>query len=118
MPTGKSCTRTTSSACFDSGESVTRRGSRGWCRFAGQSDKKGAVMKYFRIATLALLAPCAALANLTEDVHAVGGAVIPSLGVSIDLVGDSKLQSHRPGLSHSIDIGFAYARAKHRQDVD
>lgn len=75
-------------------------------------------MKYFRVAILALLAPCSALANVTEDIEAVGGALIPSLGLTIDLVGDSKLQSHRPGLSHSLDIGFAYARAKHKQDLD
>ena len=74
-------------------------------------------MKCFRIATLALLAPCAALANVTDDVAAVGGTVIPSLGLSIDVAGSSRLQNHT-ALSHAVDMGFAYARAKHRQDRD
>ncbi|MEA3194851.1 MAG: hypothetical protein QOD26_3184 [Betaproteobacteria bacterium] len=75
-------------------------------------------MKYFRFAALALLAPCAALANVTDDVEAVGGALIPSLGLSIDVAGNSSLANHTRGLSHSIDVGFAYARAKTRQDRD
>ena len=75
-------------------------------------------MKTIRIAALALLAPCAALANQTDDVEAVGGALIPSLGLSIDVAGNSSLASHTRGLSHSIDMGFAYARAKTKQDRD
>ena len=69
-------------------------------------------------AALALIAPCAALANVTEDIEAVGGTVIPSLGLAIDIAGNSSLQNHTRGLSHSIDMGFAYAHAKHKQDLD
>lgn len=75
-------------------------------------------MKVLRIAALALLAPCAALANVTDDVEAVGGAIIPSLGLGIDVAGNSSLANHTRGLSHSIDMGFAYARAKSKQDRD
>ena len=74
-------------------------------------------MKAIRIAALVLLAPCAALANVTDDVEAGGGAVIPSLGLSIDVAGNSSLQSHTT-LSHAIDMGFSYARARHKQDRD
>lgn len=74
-------------------------------------------MRYLRIAALALLAPCAALANSTDDVEAGGGAVIPSIGVSIDLVGNSAPQDHTT-LSHALDMGFSYARARRRQDRD
>jgi hypothetical protein len=74
-------------------------------------------MKALRFAALALLAPCAALANVTEDIEAGGGAVIPSIGLSIDIAGNSKLQGHTP-LSHAIDMGFSYARAKHKQELE
>lgn len=75
-------------------------------------------MKAIRTAAaLALLAPCAALANQTDDVEANGGAVIPSFGVSIDVAGNSSLQNHTT-FSHAIDMGFSYARAKHKQDRD
>lgn len=70
-------------------------------------------MKYSRIAVLALLAPCAALANQTDDVKAGGGAVIPSIGVSIGVAGNPETS-----FSHAIDMGFSYARAKHKQDRD
>jgi hypothetical protein len=72
-------------------------------------------MKAFRIALIALLAPCAALANRTDDVEAIGGAVIGNVGMSIDVVGDSTLRNHT-GSSHAIDAGFSYAKAKRRQD--
>jgi len=68
-----------------------------------------------RLAAIALLAPCAALANQTDDVKAGGGAVIPSVGMSIDIVGNSSMQNHT-GSSHAIDLGFSYARAKRTQD--
>lgn len=74
-------------------------------------------MKAIRIAALALLAPCAALANVTDDAKAGGGAVIPSLGLSIDVAGNSSFQNHST-LSHAIDMGFSYARARHKQDRD
>ena len=72
-------------------------------------------MKAIRIAALALLAPCAALANVTDDVQAGGGAVIGNVGVSIDVVGNSTLRNHT-GSSHAIDLGFSYAKAKRTQD--
>ena len=72
-------------------------------------------MKYLRFAALALLAPCAAFANTTDDAKASGGAVIGNVGVSIDVVGNSTLQNHT-GSSHAIDLGFSYARAKRTQD--
>lgn len=72
-------------------------------------------MKYFRFAAVALLAPCAALANTTDDVQAGGGALIPTVGVSIDIVGNSSLQNHT-GRSHAVDMGFSYARAKRTQN--
>ena len=72
-------------------------------------------MKIFRVAALALLAPCAALANTTDDAQAGGGAVIGNVGVSIDIVGNSSLQNHT-GSSHAIDMGFSYAKAKRTQD--
>jgi hypothetical protein len=72
-------------------------------------------VKIFRVAALALLAPCAALANTTDDAQAGGGAVIGNVGVSIDIVGNSSLQNHT-GSSHAIDMGFSYARAKRTQD--
>jgi hypothetical protein len=68
-------------------------------------------MKVFRFAVLALLAPCAALANTTEDIRAGGGAVIPSLGVSIGVAGNPEAS-----LSHAIDMGFSYAHAKRKQE--
>lgn len=74
-------------------------------------------MNYFRLAALALLAPCAASANFTEDIRAGGGAVIPSIGMSIDVVGNSTLQNHTAS-SHAIDIGFSYARAKRKQELE
>jgi len=74
-------------------------------------------MKALRFAVLALFAPCAALANQTDDVEATGGSVIPSLGVSIDVVGRSSVRDHTP-FSHAIDMGFAYAHATHKQDRD
>jgi hypothetical protein len=74
-------------------------------------------MKILRFATLALLAPCAALANQTDDVKAGGGAVVPSVGVSIDVAGKSSVTDHTM-LSHAVDMGFSYARAKHKQDRD
>ncbi len=74
-------------------------------------------MNYFRLATLALLAPCAALANTTEDVRAGGFAIIPSIGMSIDVAGNSALQNHTSS-SHSIDMGFSYAHAKRKQEHD
>lgn len=74
-------------------------------------------MKAFRFAALALLAPCAALVNATDDVNASGGAVIPSFGLSIDVVGNSSVQNHTR-LSHAIDMGFSYARARRKQDRD
>lgn len=72
-------------------------------------------MKYFRYAALALLAPCAAFANVTDDANAGGGALIGNVGVSIDVVGNSSLKDHTAS-SHAIDIGFSYAKAKRRQD--
>ena len=74
-------------------------------------------MKAFRFAALALLAPCAALANVTDDVSAGGGAVIPSFGLSIDVAGNSSVQNHT-SLSHAVDMGFSYARARRKQDRD
>jgi hypothetical protein len=72
-------------------------------------------MKVFRIAVLALLAPCAALANTTDDATAGGGAIIGNIGVSIDFAGDSSIKSHTDS-SHAIDMGFSIAKAKRRQD--
>lgn len=72
-------------------------------------------MKHLALALIALLAPCAAFANTTDDAKAGGGAVIGNVGMSIDVVGDSTLQNHT-GSSHAIDAGFSYARAKRRQD--
>jgi len=72
-------------------------------------------MKVFRFAALALLAPCAAMANVTDDAKAGGGAVIGNVGMSIDIVGDSTLQNHT-GSSHAIDMGFAIGKAKGKQD--
>ena len=72
-------------------------------------------MKIFRFAALALLAPCAAFANTTDDAKAGGGAVIGNVGMSIDVVGDSTLQNHTRS-SHAIDAGFSYAKAKRTQD--
>ncbi|OAI53793.1 hypothetical protein AYO46_00095 [Betaproteobacteria bacterium SCGC AG-212-J23] len=72
-------------------------------------------MKIFRFAALALLAPCAVLANSTDDAKAGGGAVIGNVGMSIDVVGDSTLRNHT-GSSHAIEAGFSYAKAKRRQD--
>jgi len=72
-------------------------------------------MKILRVAALALIAPCAALANVTDDVEAGGGAVIGNIGMSIDIVGDSTLRRHTPS-SHAIDLGFSYAKAKRTQD--
>lgn len=74
-------------------------------------------MKALRFAALALLAPCAALANVTDGIEATGGAVIPSVGLSIDVVGNSSLANHT-GSSHAIDMGFTYARARRTQDVE
>jgi len=72
-------------------------------------------MKIFRFAALALLAPCAVLANSTDDAKAGGGAVIGNVGMSIDVVGNSTLKNHT-GSSHAIDMGFSYAKAKRKQD--
>lgn len=72
-------------------------------------------MKVWRFAVLALLAPCAAFANSTDDAQAGGGAVIGNVGMSIDIVGDSTLRNHT-GSSHAIDLGFSYAKAKRSQD--
>lgn len=69
------------------------------------------------LAVIALLAPCAALANTFDDVQAGGGAVIPSIGLSIDVVGNSAVQNHTT-LSHAIDMGFSYARSRRKQDRD
>jgi hypothetical protein len=69
------------------------------------------------VAALALLAPCAALANVTDDVKANGGTVIPALGLSIDVAGNSSFQNHTT-FSHAVDMGFAYARSKRKQDRD
>jgi hypothetical protein len=76
-------------------------------------------MKMRRLVAIALLAPCVALArsNFTDDVEAGGGAVIPSVGLSIDVVGNSSVANHTT-LSHAIDMGFSYARARHKQDRD
>lgn len=74
-------------------------------------------LKSFSLAALALLAPCAAFANVTEDIRAGGGAVIPSVGVSIDVVGNSSVANHTAS-SHAIDMGFSYARAKRKQDLE
>jgi len=74
-------------------------------------------MKVFRFAALALLAPCAVMANTTEDIRAGGGAVIPSIGMSIDFAGDSTLQDHTSS-SHAIDLGFSYAHAKRKQTLE
>ena len=74
-------------------------------------------MKAIRIAALALLAPCAALANVTEDIDAGGGALIGSIGMSIDVVGNSTLRNRTPW-SHAIDASFAYAKAKRKQDLE
>ena len=74
-------------------------------------------MKAFRIAALALLAPCTVFANSTDDVNAGGGAVIGNVGMSIDVVGDSTLRNHT-GSSHAIELGFSYAKAKRKQDRD
>jgi len=71
-------------------------------------------MKVFRLAALALLAPCAALGNVTDGIEATGGAVIPSVGLSIDIVGNSAVQNHTSS-SHAIDMGFYYARARRTQ---
>jgi len=68
-------------------------------------------MKVFRFAVLALLAPCAALANTTEDIRAGGGAIIPSIGMSIGVAGNPEAS-----LSHAIDMGFSYAHAKRKQE--
>jgi hypothetical protein len=70
-------------------------------------------MKTFRIALLALLAPCAALANSTSDIDASGGSLVPSLGITIGLSGESSLPS-ASGSSHAIELGYAAARAKDR----
>ena len=71
-------------------------------------------MKHVAFA-LALLAPCAAFANQTDDAKAGGGALIGDVGMSIDIVGDSTLRNHT-GSSHAIDAGFSYAKAKRTQD--
>ena len=52
-------------------------------------------MKVFRFAALALLAPCAVMANTTEDIRAGGGAVIPSIGMSIDFMHASMVRAQR-----------------------
>lgn len=70
-------------------------------------------MKVFRLAALALLAPCAVLANTTDDVRAGGGAVIPSIGVSVNVAGNPEAS-----LSHAVDMGFSYAHAKRKQEHD
>jgi hypothetical protein len=75
-------------------------------------------MKVLRFAAaFALLAPCAALANVTEDIRADGGTIIPQLGVSIDVAGTSGPQNHT-SLSHAIDMGFAYAKSRHKQELE
>jgi len=74
-------------------------------------------MRLFRIAVIALLAPCTAFANRTDDVEAGGGAVIGNVGMSIDVVGNSTLKNHTDS-SHAIDMGFSYAKAKRKQDRD
>jgi hypothetical protein len=74
-------------------------------------------MKLFRFAALALIAPCAALANTTDDAQAGGGAVIGNVGMSIDVVGNSTLKNHTDS-SHAIDLGFSYAKAKRKQSRD
>jgi hypothetical protein len=71
-------------------------------------------MKILRFAAVALLLPCAALANRTDDVDAGGGAVIGNVGVSIDVVGNSTLANHTAS-SHAIDLGFSYAKARRKQ---
>jgi len=69
-------------------------------------------MNHFRLtAVVALLAPCAALANTTEDIRAGGGAIIPSIGMSITVAGNPDAS-----FSHAIDSGFSYAHAKRKQE--
>ena len=72
-------------------------------------------LNHFRWAALALLAPCAAFANATDDANAGGAAVIGNVGVSIDVVGNSSLQDHTAS-SHAIDMGFSYAKARRKQN--
>lgn len=70
-------------------------------------------MKFLRstVALAALLAAGPALANTTSDIDVAGGAIIPSLGLGVDLSGTSNWASHTRS-SHAVELGFAAGRAK------
>jgi hypothetical protein len=72
---------------------------------------------HFAAVLAALAVQVAALANTTEEVRAGGAAFIPSLGLSIDAVGNSTMAEHTR-TSHSIDMGFSYAHARRKQTHD
>ena len=74
-------------------------------------------MKQIRvIAALAMLGSGTALADVTTEIEAGAGGVIPQLGVVVDLFGDSALPTASRS-AHSIDIGYAYGRGTDKQKL-
>jgi len=77
-------------------------------------------MKVSRLAAVlaVVLIPAGpACALNTTEIEAHGGSVLPSLGVTIDVVGDSALPTATRS-SHAAEIGFIAGRSRHKQELD
>jgi hypothetical protein len=77
-------------------------------------------MKVSRLAAIAaaVLIPAGpALAFNTSEIKDDGGSVLPSLGVTIDVVGDSALTTATRS-SHAVEIGYMAGRGKDKQRLD
>jgi hypothetical protein len=68
-------------------------------------------------ALAALVSASPALASNTSDIEANGGSVLPSLGLTIDLAGDSALPTATRS-SHAVEIGYIAGRGKHKQKLE
>ena len=74
-------------------------------------------MRALRLAAaLALLAPAAAFAFNTSEIQMDGAAVLPSLGLTIDVAGESSLR-RASRTSHALELGWIGARGKDKQEL-
>jgi len=77
-------------------------------------------MKFSRLAAVlaVVLIPAGpAFAFDTTEIKAHGASVLPSLGVTIDVVGDSALPTATRS-SHAAEIGFIAGRSRHKQELE
>jgi hypothetical protein len=77
-------------------------------------------MKVSRLAAalaVVLIPAGPAFALNTTEIKANGASVLPSLGVTIDVVGDSALPTATRS-SHAVELGYIAGRGRHKQELE